>query len=102
MGGDRRVDEMVPDLEDFGLGLTPLNAQPRKNSRLGSLGVNIQGKTMGELFPPEFAAQIAYDDQAAIANGQSLDCPTYSTKTNTLMSIVRTCSGSLKLANFLR
>ena len=33
MGGDRRVDEMVPDLEDFGLGLTPLNAQPRKNSR---------------------------------------------------------------------
>ena len=33
MGGDRRVYEMAPDLEDFRFGLTPLDAQAREHSR---------------------------------------------------------------------
>ena len=37
---------------------------------LGPVGVNIVGKTMTELYPPEFAAQIAADDRAVIANGE--------------------------------
>jgi PAS domain S-box-containing protein len=37
---------------------------------LGSVGVNIQGKTMSELYPPELAAKIGADDLAAVTDGK--------------------------------
>ncbi len=47
-----------------------LLASENFHQMLGPKGVNIQGKTMADLYPPDFAAQIAADDRTVIANGE--------------------------------
>ncbi len=47
-----------------------LLASENFHQMLGPQGVNIQGRTMADLYPPDLAAQIAADDRTVIANGQ--------------------------------
>ncbi|MCX7112290.1 MAG: PAS domain S-box protein [Proteobacteria bacterium] len=49
-----------------------LQASDNFHQMLGITGRDIIGKTMSELFPSEFAAKIAADDWAVVANGEVL------------------------------
>ena len=47
-----------------------LLASENFHQMLGPVGVNIQGKTMSEMYPPELAAKIVADDRTVIASGE--------------------------------
>jgi len=53
-------------------GIRVVLASENFQEMLGAAGVNIQGKTMSELYPPELAAKVDADDLSVIAKGEVL------------------------------
>ena len=49
-----------------------LYASDNFDQMIGVKGINMAGKTMDELFPPEFAAKMVADDWAVVTNGRVL------------------------------